>query len=244
MTDCQFVWLALLLLSVALLASLCLNLMFCLLRRKRSSCKDQNLSRYSKSLPQTEEFCPGDTNNYSQEENSHRLHLQQENPIYGNIITDGAGSVVVYEAMSVRARDRTELLESDLNYASLDLKIAMKRKRRHQQGHVSGRISPPNQFQDRLTPPENGFLEEACLPLKDQSPMVSHSSIYLNSQQLGLEREDNENMDWQTPGEERTEDWSPDQDSEGNVCCEDGSRRPTDEQTMLSDHFVSSHEDE
>lgn len=244
MTDCHFVWLALLLLSVALLASMCLNLIFCLLRRKQSSFKDQNSSRYSKSLPQTEEVYPGDTNNYSQEESSHRLHLQQENPIYGNIITDGTGSAVVYEAMSVRARDRTEPSESDLNYASLDLKIAMKRKRRHQQGHVLGRISPPNQFQARLTPPENGFLDEACLPLKDQSPMVSHSSIYLNSQQIGLEREDDENMHWQTTGEGRTEAWSPDQESEGNVCCEDGSRRPTDEQNMQSDHFVSSHRDE
>lgn len=235
MTECHFVILALLLLSLALLASLCLNLIFCLLRHKQSSHKDKNSSSHNKSLPQIEEAYQGETNNYAPEENPHSLHLQQENPIYGNIITDGTGSVVVYEAMTVRAKDRTEPLESNLNYASLDLKLAMKRKRRHQQSHVlPGQIPLPDQLQARLPAPENALLDEACLSLRDQSPVVSHSSIYLNSQQIGLEKEDRENkMHWQTTREERTEEWSPEQESEGNVCCEDGSRRPTgDEQYM------------
>ncbi|XP_072301616.1 uncharacterized protein [Eucyclogobius newberryi] len=105
--------------------------------------------------------------------------------------------------MAVRTRGRTEPAGSDLNYASLDLKLAKKRKRRHQQGQVPGRGSPPEQLQARLTPPL--VLEEVhvCLPLRDHSPMVSHSSIYLNSQQIDQEREDHDTVHVLTSEEQR-----------------------------------------
>lgn len=97
--------------------------------------------------------------------------------------------------------------EPDLNYASLDLKLAKKRKKhRHQQGQPQGR----NTFQDQLPIHQNDFLEveediDDCLPSRDTSTMVSHSSIYLNSQQIAqeaeeMEREKSANMERENEG--------------------------------------------
>lgn len=77
-------------------------------------------------------------------------------------------------------------VEPDLNYASLDLKVAKlhKKKARHQHSHAQGRGTP-----------QDAFLEvdadmDAQLPSRDTSTMVSHSSIYLNSQQIAQETDD------------------------------------------------------
>ncbi|KAG7217047.1 hypothetical protein INR49_027586 [Caranx melampygus] len=85
--------------------------------------------------------------------------------------------------------------EPDLNYASLDLKLAKKRKKhRHQKDQTQGRGHRQDQLPVQLTPPMNSFLGvegdmDPHLPSKDTSIMVSHSSIYLNSQQIAQETE-------------------------------------------------------
>lgn len=89
-------------------------------------------------------------------------------------------------------------LGPDLNYASLDLKVANKHKKKHhhQQGNAQGR-KVQDQQPVHLPPPVNAFLEvdvnmDAHLPSRDTSTLVSHSSIYLNSQQIAQETEDKE----------------------------------------------------
>lgn len=137
--------------------------------------------------------------------------------------------------------------ESDLNYASLDLKLAKKRnkKYRHQHGQNQG-WNKQDRLSVHLTHPANGFMEveadiDAHLPPRDTSTMVSHSSIYLNSQQIAQETEDmererstnieKESMGWE--GIRRREDgesreWKGEQASEertdrqnnGSVCTQ------------------------
>lgn len=132
-------------------------------------------------------------------------------------------------------------LEPDLNYASLDLKVANKHKKkhRHQHGHSQGRSNPQDQLPVRLTPPVNASLEvdadmDAQLPSRDTSTMVSHSSIYLNSQQIAQEAEDmerersinmeRENVGWDgirrlEDGQQESEERKDRQDySNGSVC--------------------------
>ncbi|KAM3601518.1 uncharacterized protein V6R79_014129 [Siganus canaliculatus] len=133
----------------------------------------------------------------------------------------------------------------DLNYASLDLKVANKHKKkhRHQQGHAQGRNKLQDQLPVRLTPPTNTFLEveadiDAQLPSRDTSIAVSYNSIYLNSHQIAQETEDMErgrgmNMCWdgmrsQEDGGSR--DWKGEHESEerrdrqdygnGSVCTQ------------------------
>lgn len=120
---------------------------------------------------------------------------------------------------------------ADLNYASLDLKIAKKRKKhRHLQGQAKGRHTQQDPLADHLTSPSNAFLEvdtnvDAHLPSRDTGVMVSHSSIYLNSQQIAQEAEeierergfDMENVRWDSLRESKEggrRDWDKDQESE------------------------------
>ncbi|XP_033833732.1 uncharacterized protein LOC117381007 [Periophthalmus magnuspinnatus] len=152
--------------------------------------------------------------------------------------------------MTVRARGRAEPVESDLNYASLDLKLAKKRKKRqsHQQGQVPARSSPPDQLQNDLTPPLLLGEEDVCLPLRDHSPMVSHNSIYLNSQEIDLDRDDNETdqctMHWPMHGEKRAMGWKIEQESQDEVGNEESGndRRSLDIHNMQddTDHIVRS----
>ncbi|KAI3373698.1 hypothetical protein L3Q82_022284 [Scortum barcoo] len=128
--------------------------------------------------------------NDEQEENPHNHHEQQENPIYGNISTDRGGSVeVCYEMMTMQhKKDHMKPSGPDLNYASLDLKVAKKHKRkyRHQQG---GHTQLPAQSKALL---DMDADMDTQLPPRDTSTMVSHSSIYLNSQQIAQETEEME----------------------------------------------------
>ncbi|XP_074466693.1 uncharacterized protein LOC141752562 [Sebastes fasciatus] len=159
------------------------------------------------------------------------------------------------------ARDRMKSLEPDLNYASLDLKMAKKRmkKNRHQQGPAQGRNKLQDELPVHLTPPVNAFLEveadmDAHLPSRDTSTMVSHSSIYLNSQQIAqeaeeMERERGTNMEregWE--GIRRREDgqsreWKGEQESEerkdcnGSVCTQLSEVEAIQSST---DHFINS----
>lgn len=88
-------------------------------------------------------------------------------------------------------------LDRDLNYASLDLKVANKHKKKHRHQHTRGRNKLQDQLPVHLTPAMSAFSEvdadmSAQLPSRDAGTMVSHSSIYLNSQQITQETEDME----------------------------------------------------
>lgn len=88
-------------------------------------------------------------------------------------------------------------LDRDLNYASLDLKVANKHKKKHHHQHTWGRNKVQDQLPVHLTPPLSAFLEvdadmSVQLPSRDAGTVVSHSSIYLNSQQITQETEDME----------------------------------------------------
>ncbi|KAK7926183.1 hypothetical protein WMY93_008493 [Mugilogobius chulae] len=141
--------------------------------------------------------------------------------------------------MAPRSKGRNKPSEADLNYASLDLKLAKKRRRMQSHHQGPGRSSPPDQLQGRFTPPLGLEEVDVCLPLRDHSPMVSHSSIYLNSQQIDQEREDNDTMHWLMSAEERPVRWNPEQESQNEVCAEESSndRRATDE--VDTDHAAS-----
>ena len=88
-------------------------------------------------------------------------------------------------------------LEPDLNYASLDLKLAKNKQRKKKNYQQQGRAQRRGKLQNQLSlhpeAPANTFSEvDAQLPPRDASIMVSHSSIYLNSQQIAQETEDME----------------------------------------------------
>lgn len=85
--------------------------------------------------------------------------------------------------------------------------MAKLRKKARQHAHNAPQDQPPV----RQATPANVFLEvnadvDAQLPSRDTGTMVSHSSIYLNSQQIAQEAEDKE--------KERS--------SEGESACWDG----------------------
>ncbi|XP_018548136.1 uncharacterized protein LOC108894057 [Lates calcarifer] len=273
--DCHIELIGLVLLFLGLLFSMCLNVIFCI-RRRTTLCRDKNDCCYphiyrEEGPSQDEGHYFHDLNHHEQQENLHNHHEQQENPIYGNISTDRRGSVeVCYEAMTTQhTRDRLKPLEPDLNYASLDLKVAKKRKKqkhRHQQDQTHGRSTRQDQQPAHPTPPMNSFLEvegdmEAHLPSRDTSTMVSHSSIYQNSQQIAQETEEmerergmnveGESMGWE--GIRRWEDrgsreWRAEQESEerkerqigvgnGAVCTQLSEVQAIQSDT---DHFISS----
>ncbi|KAM4546190.1 uncharacterized protein V3H82_019987 [Fundulus diaphanus] len=132
-----------------------------------------------------------------------------------------------------RTRDCPKPLESDLNYASLDLKLAKKQKKhRHLQSRAQGRHKQQDLIEDHQTSPLNAFLEvdvdvDAHLPPRDTGVMISQSSIYLNSQQIAQEAEEmererglsmeKENAGWdglRLSEEGRRRDWDGNQGSE------------------------------
>lgn len=113
-----------------------------------------------------------------------------------------------------------------------------KKKHRHQQGHTQRRNQLPDQLPVHLTPPLNAFLEveadvDAHLPSKETNTMLSHSSIYLNSQQISQETEEmererginteRENLGWERirgeDGESR--EWKGEQESEERKYIQD-----------------------
>ncbi|KAM4546151.1 uncharacterized protein PAE49_018544 [Odontesthes bonariensis] len=250
LSDCFAPLLALGFLSLALAISLCINVIL-YIRSRAASHRDVDEHRYPQisereNLSETEMHYFNGVSHQEQQENSHNHHEEQENPIYGNITTDR--NEVCYETMTMqRTKDFLKPSEPDLNYASLDLKLAKKRKKkhRHPQGHPQARSKLQEQLPDHLAPAVNTFLEvdvdiDSHLPSKDISTMVSHSSIYLNSQQIAQETEEMER-------EGGSRGWEGDQESEermdeddvniGNVCA-----KLTESETTqsCSDHFTNS----
>ncbi|XP_029304366.1 uncharacterized protein LOC115019129 [Cottoperca gobio] len=178
----------LVLLTLACVISFCLNVIFCM-RQRATLCRDRDECCFTHMF----------TGESPSQDSEHHHNEQQENPIYGNISSDRRDSAeVCYEMMSMRhTRDRMESPEPDLNYASLDLQNAKKRmkKNRHKQGQALGGSPLKEELPVHFTPPVNAFLEveadmDAHLPSRDTSTMVSHSSIYLNSQQIAQETEE------------------------------------------------------
>lgn len=122
----------------------------------------------------------------------------------------------------------SQVLEPDVNYASLDLSKAKKAKKKRRPKHAQGCNSLPAHLS-----PLNSFLEvdvdvEAQLPRGDASPPLSHSSVYLNTQQIAKEAEDvgrgqgakteAEGSKWTNRDrEERKNRWDC---SNGDVCTE------------------------
>ncbi|XP_068572603.1 uncharacterized protein [Cebidichthys violaceus] len=263
---------ALVLLSLALFISLCLNVIFCI-RRSTKLCRDTDKCCLkhictAESPSQDEGHYFHNLNDDEQQENPHNHHGQQDNPIYGNISSERRDSVeVCYEIMTMQqTRDRMKSLQPELNYASLDLKMAKKRMKKttsHQQGHAQGRNKLQDELPVHLTPPVNSFLDveadmDAHLPSRDTSTLVSHSSIYLNSQQIaqeteemerewginmeredvgweGIRREDGQSTKWK--GEQGNEERKNRQDSNGSVCTQ-----LTESEAIQSgaDRFISS----
>lgn len=123
-------------------------------------------------------------------------------------------------------------LEPDLNYASLNLKLAKKRKKqRHLQGQAQGQHKHQQEQLDVSAPSGTTFFEvdaevEALLPPRDNSTMVSHSSIYLNSQQIVQEAQEME-REWSVSKETESAGWDGLQEGDGGGRTdwnEDGER--------------------
>ncbi|XP_012987261.1 uncharacterized protein LOC105026651 [Esox lucius] len=211
-TECSGTYIGLALTSLALLVSVCVNIILFILRH-----------RDIKHRADTEELLyplhyPTESPIRFEEEEEEENHQQQENPIYGNIasVSEGNCTSLCYESMTLhhsRANRKppqtvSHLQHPDLNYASLDLDVGQKRKkkRRYHQNQTQG----PAQA-------ARGFLEvdaevEASLPSRSSSPLASRNSIYLNSQQMALETEERERVrergwdrdrEWDTGREER-----------------------------------------
>lgn len=126
-----------------------------------------------------------------------------------------------------------QTLEPDLNYASLELKVAKKHRKKHRHNHAQG----CNTLQELLTvhPPlaANSFLEadiDVDAQLPPASLMVSQSSIYLNTQQIAKETEDlgrgqsvnveAEGLKWTNRDQDREERKNKKASSHGNDCTE------------------------
>ncbi|XP_029957669.1 uncharacterized protein LOC115396053 isoform X2 [Salarias fasciatus] len=252
--DCFTAVVGLVVLSLTLLISLCLNVILWI-KKGTSSCRDTDDScchhvTEEDIISRSEGLYFHGLRHQEQQETPHTHDEQQENPIYGNIRRERRE--VCYEMMTMqRSRDSTK---PDLNYASLDLKMAKKHKKhRHQQSQ--GRAKLQDQAAARLTPPANSFLEvdadvDACLPSRDTSTMVSHSSIYLNSQQIALEAEEMErersmeDVGWHGENERQ---WSGDQEGrdrkdEDGGNNENASAELSNGETLRSsaDHFIHS----
>lgn len=96
---------------------------------------------------------------------------------------------------------------------------------------------------------------DAHLPPRDTSNMVSHSSIYLNSQQIAQEAEEREksintereNIGWDKIGKHEdgeSREWKEEKESEGRKdgCEENACTQRADIETIQdsADHFTSS----
>ncbi|XP_062391595.1 uncharacterized protein LOC134079522 isoform X2 [Sardina pilchardus] len=173
--------------------SVCLNVLLYSLRRRDQKVRDAEEQLY--------DYSEHSENRFEEEVQ------QQENPIYGNICTNGgeseAANEMCYEPMT--GRDPTPSQRpSDVSYASLDLRNAKKhkKKRKYQQNQNQ------NQSQSQTTQtqkaqshavaaaPSQGCLDVAegeeavALPSRSSSLMVSRHSIYLNSQQIAQEAQE------------------------------------------------------
>ncbi|XP_017546894.1 uncharacterized protein LOC108423816 [Pygocentrus nattereri] len=185
--NCTGPYVGLVLTSLALLTSVSLNILLYWLRRRERQSRDVEEPLYPDSFP---------VDRFQDEE-----QLSQENPIYGNICTEVGGPMrtVDYGGYEPRtnqsARQDEQDVPADVSYASLDLSVAQKRKKKRKyqqkqaQTHQAQTHPPPMAQQNCL---ETGADSEVALPSRSSSLMMSRNSIYLNSHQVALETEERE----------------------------------------------------
>ncbi|XP_042562936.1 T-cell receptor-associated transmembrane adapter 1 [Clupea harengus] len=200
MSDCKVAYIGLFLTGLALIISVSFNILLYSMRRRDQKVRDAEEYLY----------------NYSErsEERFEEEVQQQDNPIYGNICTNGgepeAENDVCYEQMAGPKRKQKQ---ADVSYASLDLSIAKKHKKKRKFQTNQNQAHQNQTHQAHMTP--QGSLEvadpeeEATLPSRSSSLMVSRHSIYLNSQQIAQEAQELEREKQQELGnaEGKTEDW-------------------------------------
>ncbi|XP_017345489.1 uncharacterized protein LOC108277350 isoform X3 [Ictalurus punctatus] len=183
--DCTGPYVGLSLTSIALLMSVCLNIVLYSLRRKDRQNRDVGVPLYQDSI-HSDRFEDDERQN-------------QENPIYGNIFVDGGGSLTMpeyrdYDQMTKKGARQDEKSDpEDVSYASLDLKLVQKRKKKKRYQEKQNQMHkvqthPPPVAQMRRT--EMGEDCDVALPSRSSSLIVSRSSIYLNSHQVALETEE------------------------------------------------------
>ncbi|XP_048093402.1 uncharacterized protein LOC125290966 isoform X1 [Alosa alosa] len=180
--DCAQAYIGLALTGLALMISVCLNVLLYSLRRRDQKTRDAEEYLY-------------DNSEHSENRFEEEVQ-QQENPIYGNICTNGgeseAANEMCYEPMTGRDPTPNER-PADVSYASLDLRNAKKhkKKRKYQQNQTA----QTQKAQFHATLPQ-GCLdvaegeEDVTLPSRSSSLMVSRHSIYLNSQQITQEAQE------------------------------------------------------
>ncbi|KAG9263662.1 hypothetical protein AMEX_G23716 [Astyanax mexicanus] len=167
--------------SIGLVISVSLNILLYTLRRRERQNRDVEEPLYR-------DYFHGDR--FEDEA------VNQDNPIYGNICMEGGGRENEYPGeprtnQSVRQDEQDD--SADVSYASLDLTVAQKRKKKRKyqqkqsQTHQAQTHSAPMAQQSCL---ETGSDCEVALPSRSSSLMVSRNSIYLNSHQVALETEE------------------------------------------------------
>ncbi|KAF4082045.1 hypothetical protein AMELA_G00147180 [Ameiurus melas] len=171
--------------SIALLMSVCLNIVLYSLRRKDRQNRDVGVPMYR--------------DYFHSERIEEEERQNQENPIYGNIFLDGGGTLTMpeyrdYDQMTKKGARQAEKSDpEDISYASLDLKLVQKRKKKKRYQEKQNQMHkvqthPPPVAQMRCME-----MEEDCdvaLPSRSSSLIVSRSSIYLNSHQVALKTEE------------------------------------------------------
>ncbi|XP_067289967.1 uncharacterized protein [Pseudorasbora parva] len=192
MSECIYEHVAIALTSIGLLISVCLNVAFYLLRRKgKISAANENMFDYGE-----EPLRRDSLQSYRFEDDEME---RQENPIYGNICIDGGGAFemspeMCYEQMSQAStvKQGLKVQQGDVSYASLDLTVNKKRKkkRKYQRQAHQAQTHPQPTSQQHCMDQDNEA--DVTLPSRSSSLMVSRHSIYLNSHQVALEAEEME----------------------------------------------------
>ncbi|XP_061559283.1 uncharacterized protein LOC133416427 [Phycodurus eques] len=172
--DCSDTLAALLLLSVALFVSLCVNATCCVTRRA-SLCTDRCRCAYTHAADRPSQEGRRHFVNAHRPEQQDKADHKHHNPIYGNITGSGdcdtlqVPHVNPYFNASLQAKKKPS--EALMNYASLDLNVAKQRQQKLQ-GNRSKQLSV--HVTDTTHGPHFGSVD-------------SQSSVYLNSKYIAQE---------------------------------------------------------
>ncbi|KAJ8266725.1 hypothetical protein GJAV_G00134000 [Gymnothorax javanicus] len=177
-------YVALAFISIALTVSMGFNFIFYSLRRRDARRRAVKEDPY----PEPEAY----------HVQCHDCGVEQENPIYGNINSDGTGvggtgrgGDLFYEHMTTQAREEKPS-QQDVSYASLDLMSGQKRRKKHKNKQHP---KPAQNWTAEQQLGQQELLEaeaevESGMPCRENSTMLSRNSIYLNSQQIAFESEE------------------------------------------------------
>ncbi|CAL8306930.1 uncharacterized protein LOC115547599 [Gadus morhua] len=197
---------ALVVMAIALLCSVCVNIVQYYLRQRKNSKTDSIERRYQRQ-----------SSSSSMENGVYRFHddipEHQENPIYGNIlkVRRVKGCTAPRESMTLQHAQGNKPSESHMNYASLDLKETKRGHKKKNGVHPGPTGDPRPDLQATLLRPPGEAEEGRLSSGGGGSPGPSHSSIYLNSHQIAMETEERGRDDgW--PGTSRPPTWGADGD--------------------------------